>query len=516
MTMRNRLNRISFWLLISVLSLPTVIIRGQEMLGASLGNYNALTGSLLNPAILTNTHDYLEINFGSGDLFVNNNAFYIPGSDLRIWDIWKDSTEFPVYGDKKSNFLIYNNRNLKYAVTNIRLLGPSAMFQYGKHAIALTTGVRFFTSASRIPYEIPVFGYESLKYKPLQNVNFNDHNLDAGSMAWMEVGLSYAYNLYSYGDEQLTVGASFRKLWAYAGVYGEASNANYVVLNDSTINVKNLNGKVGFAVPVDYDNNDFPVNDPFFKGSGFGFDVGVVYIKRRYVDRKRWERLCDQDDEEYNYRIGFSVIDIGRVKFKHNAQLHSFDDVSLFWQNFDTINYSNVNQVIREISNAFYGSPDSSFRGNSFKLGLPTAVSLQFDYRLKWVQNLYVAAVWINPLRFNLHTLRRPAQISIVPRYETKQLEFDLPIVLYEYKYPRIGFAARFSFVTIGTERLGTYLGLADLNGMDIYFSVKLNFGKGGCRRIRRVPVECLNQEYGYSDKDKAKFRKRSNKRYRP
>jgi len=142
------------------------------------------------------------------------------------------------------------------------------------------------------------------------------------------------------------------------------------------------------------------------------------------------------------------------------------------------------------------------------KIGLPMAVSLQFDYRVKQVKNVYVAAVWVHPLRFNLHTLRRSAHLSIIPRYELKHLEFNLPIMLYEYKYPRIGFSARFSFLTIGTERLGTYLGLADLNGMDIYFSIKLNIGKGTCRKIK-VPNECLNYEYGYSDKEKAKFKKR-------
>jgi len=103
--------------------------------------------------------------------------------------------------------------------------------------------------------------------------------------------------------------------------------------------------------------------------------------------------------------------------------------------------------------------------------------------------------------------LRRPAQISLVPRYETKYLEFSLPIQLYEYRYPRIGFAARFAFLTIGTERIGTYLGLADLNGLDIYFSIKLNIAKGSCRKV--IPVKCLNYEYGYSDKDKKMFKKK-------
>jgi hypothetical protein len=141
------------------------------------------------------------------------------------------------------------------------------------------------------------------------------------------------------------------------------------------------------------------------------------------------------------------------------------------------------------------------------KIGLPMAVSLQFDYRVKRVDNIYIAAVWVQPIRFNRNTLRRSAHISIIPRYELKNLEFNVPIMLYDYQYPRIGLSARMSFLTIGTERLGTYLGFADLNGMDLYFSIKFNIGKGTCKI--KAPVECLNGEYGYSDKEKAIFKKR-------
>lgn len=501
------------WILIVLISFYATSSKAQEMFGMTLGNYNGLTGSLLNPAIMTNTQNYLEINFASFHLFVNNDAVYIPASDLKFWDLWKPDTEFPTYGDKNNSFKIYENRQLKSAIADVRVLGPSAMYQYGNHAFAITTGVRSFTSASQVPYEVAVFGYESLQYEPLHNVNFDDYNVDVNSMVWMEVGLSYAYNVYQFLDEQITIGASVRMLWGYAGIYGEVNNADYIVLNDSTLNIKNLNGYAGFALPVDYNTNDVPLNDPFFKGRGVGVDVGVVYTKRRYVGEKRWDRPCDQRYEDYDYRIGLSILDIGRVKFKHNAQLHNYNDVSQYWQNFDTISYSNVNQVVGEISNVFYGDPDSSYVGNVIKIGLPMAFSMQFDYRLKQVKNVYIAAVWVQPVRFNMHTLKRSAHISIIPRYELRNLEFSVPLMLYDYKYPRVGLSARFSFFTIGTERIGTYLGLADLNGMDIYFSFKMNIGKGKCKK-EKVPIECLNEEYGYSDKDKTKFKKRNKKPY--
>jgi len=345
------------WLTISFFVLWGHQVTGQEMFGVTLGNYNGLTGSLLNPAIMTNTKNYLEINFIAGDIFAFNTAAYIPASDLTIWQALKQDAEMPVYGDNNSSFLIYSNRNPKYAVQNTRFLGPSVMYQYGKHAFAITTGFRFFTSANNIPWEIPVFGYEGMDYGPINNVNFDDYNIDLATQAWIDVGISYAYEAYHFLDNQVTVGITARKLWGYMGVYGQVNNANYIVPNDSVLNILNLNGETGFAVPVDYESSDFPLHDPVFKGSGVGFDVGVVFTKRRFVDDKRWEKACDQEFKEYVYRIGLSILDIGRIKYSSNAQVHSFDDVSAYWVNYDTISYTSVNQVVQEISNVFYGDP---------------------------------------------------------------------------------------------------------------------------------------------------------------
>ena len=85
--------------------------------------------------------------------------------------------------------------------------------------------------------------------------------------------------------------------------------------------------------------------------------------------------------------------------------------------------------------------------------------------------------------------------MAIIPRYETKYFELSVPISLYDYNYPRVGIAARFYFITIGTERLGTYLGLSDMNGMDIYASIKIGINKGSCKE--RCGGACDNNNFG-------------------
>ena len=467
----------------------------QELLGLTLGNYSGTAGLLLNPAGMTTNKVYLDINLVTADFFVRNNFAYLPKEDFTIWDAFKKDYTYPTYGDENRNIIYYKDQKFKHATINARVLGPSVMLQVGDHAFGITTGVRYFMSGNRIPWEIPQFGYNGLEYTPLQNIEFDDNNFDINTSTWMEVGLSYAYIIHKSFDRQITAGISIKKLWGYGGGSLKVNNINYVVVDDTTINIKNLDNEFAFSVPVDYNSGDFNGSNPTFRGSGVGIDIGAVFIKKKHVGTNRWsgKKLCSQTYEEYIYRIGVSILDIGRVKYTENAQLHCFEDVSIYWSSLDTIDFTNINTLMSEFSNTLLGDPNASLISNTIKIGLPTVLSIQADFNLE--NNLYVGAMWIHPLRINRSALRRPAQLAVVPRFETRHFEMSLPLSLFEYRYPRVGIAARFDFLTIGTERLGTYLGMADMNGLDIYASIKIGINKGSCKK--KFGGACSNESFG-------------------
>ena len=51
-----------------------------------MGNYSGTTSILVNPAMMTNTHNFLDVNILSGDIFLHNNSIYIHGSDYNLVD----------------------------------------------------------------------------------------------------------------------------------------------------------------------------------------------------------------------------------------------------------------------------------------------------------------------------------------------------------------------------------------------------------------------------------------------
>ncbi|RLD91026.1 MAG: hypothetical protein DRJ09_02320 [Bacteroidetes bacterium] len=483
------------------------LARAQEMLGLTMGNYAGSLSALSNPGNINQSKIFFDIHLTSVALFARNNFAYIPKNDATLYDLFlKSSDQLPVYGKDNNHFTYYNNHDLKFAQVNVRVQGPSAMFYSERHGFGISTAVRFFTSGNRIPWEIPVVSYEGLDYDPLHNIQFNDYSFDVGSSAWFELGLTYAYDIIKYNRTQLTAGITVKPLYGLGGIDGTIQNGNYIILDDSTVNFLNVDTDLGYALPIDYDDNTLGVS-PTVKGSGLGIDIGVVYSKKRNDIIKHYHvRPCEKPYDAYIYRIGFSLLDIGRVNYKYNSQLHSFENVSAYWPSIDTTGFQSMNSFVGNLSGVFYGTRDGSFRENNFKVGLPTAASFQGDFYL--FKNIYLNTFWIHPIKLYKYSLRRNAVVAISPRFETKWFEVSVPVSLYNYKYPRVGLAVRFLYFTIGTERLGTYLGMADLNGMDIYGSIKINFTKGGCKF--KGPNKCLNYEYGISEDDHKLYRKRN------
>jgi hypothetical protein len=471
------------------------LLKSQEMWGIVTSNYAGSNGVLLNPCAINTSKLYLDINIVTADVFFENNYAFIHKADYSLFKFVSANPEWPKYGPDEMPFDHYTGKNRKYVYSSELIKGPSFMIAYGRHAFAFHTGARAITSANAVPYDIANFGYYGLDYTEQHNKDFSSSNFGSSSLVLGEIGFTYAYSFRKKSMEDWTAGITVKRYFSAAGGYFRVNDLDYIVLNDSTINIKNLNAEVGYSMPLDYDNNDFPDDGPLIKGGGFGFDIGITFQNKALsYQKKRVRRLCSQRYIDYNYKIGVSLLDVGYVNFKKNAQLQSYDNVSQYWINIDTLNFYNMNQIRQTISNVFYGDPDASNIDSQIRVYLPTAFSIQADYR--FTKRLYAGAVWIHPLRLGKAYIRRPAQIVLVPRYESSHLEFALPVSLYDYRYPRLGLSVRYRFLTIGTDDILGLHGLTDFTGLDLYVSLKLNFRKGFCGRYKHN-LPCENGEYG-------------------
>lgn len=478
-----------------ILILPGKEGLAQDMPANSFSTYSGIYASFVNPALMTGSKTYLDINVAGGNVFAENDWGFIPKEDISIWRLLGGDTLTPRYGQYKHNgvYRYYKGRKSKFFTVASRVTGPSVMIQSGNHAFGLSFSARSYTSGYNIPWEIPVLFYEGLSYKKLQDTVFNDYNFNFSSAAWAEIALSWAKDFRRMYKAKLSFGATLKYALVSEGVYAANKNAEYVVLDKDTVDIYNYNAEFGLALPVAYDSTGMFYEGPFFKGFGWGFDIGVTYTRLKSSVHPAFRRkICSNFYEDYLYRIGISLLDIGNIWMGKNAERHNFNDVSTLWPGLDTIDFNGVSRTLREMSFKFYGDSSASLSADKISFGLPTAVSLQLEVHP--LKNLYISALWVHALQFSGKQLRRPSQLAVTPRYENDYFAFHLTASVLEYKYARLGVALRMGPLTVGTERLGILMGITNLDGVDAYVSLKFGLNKGRCSDRKRGA--CYNEDF--------------------
>ena len=465
------------------------VVYGQDRIGLISGNYSGINSALINPSNLSSSRYYLDINVAGGGLFLFNNAVFLRKEDYKVKSFLSRNIEFRTFiNDRGDERYVdeYTNIEAKDVHLNTHIIGPSAMLVYGKHAFGIHTGVHSVLSGTRVPYEIVKFLYEGLDYEPLHNINFiEDKPFDLSILNWTEIAAVYSYNVFSRNYDKIDVGISLKYLLGHSSMYAHINNIDFEVPNDSTLDINNMNGEIGFSVPVNYSNNKYPDGSGFFKGRGVGFSIGASYIRTEKIQRRynKFLRFCRQPSVRYKFKLGVSLLDIGYINFNKNIQEHSYDNVSTYWENIDDESFDNANDLMSTLSSRLYNGDEnaSNKQVSSYRAVLPSALSVHFDYH--YFDAWYVNVLFLHGFATSYKGPRRSSVIAISPRYETPFVEVQLPVSLYQYKYPRIGLSGRIGIVTIGTDNIGYILGMKNFDGMDIYFALKFNISKGNCGR---------------------------------
>ncbi|MDY0286237.1 MAG: DUF5723 family protein [Bacteroidales bacterium] len=457
------------WLALS----GTVLLNAQESIGLVSGNYAGINGALLNPASLVNFKQYLDIQLAAGSVSFENDYLYFPAAEYRSRDLF---SLHPIIGD----FSQHIKGSDKQASLSARASGPGFLLVTGDFAYGFSAAARTMVSFNKVPESMANFAYFGLNYPPQLGVLFTEDDFYGSGMAWNE----YAFSLARIFDDRfynrISAGITVKYNQAHSGFYFYGQNATYTMLDEETLDITNMNAVSAMSLPLDYNSNAFPDPGAFFKGSGLSLDLGITLLRKdKNYHRRDFRRLCQQHYTSYLYKVGFSILDLGFVRFTENAMAHQYPEVDYLWEQIHAYQFNDIHFLMRDLSDRFYSDASKSYTGNRFTLFTPAAVSVQGDVAFDY--QLYLHALWIHPLMMGISSMHRPAQFALVPRYEQRNFEVALPVSLYQYKYPRIGLSIRWYALTLGTEKIGAFTGLTDFSGMDFYFSLKFSFDKGKC-----------------------------------
>lgn len=440
------------------ISLTTAVLicilsaQAQENLGIANSNYAGTDGVYINPSSIVDSKVFLDIRIVGASAFLHNNYIYLPKEDFYFpRDIGK---AFPEPLDK------YNGRN-KYGYMDVAAHLPAFTLSIGDHGFGFHADVRSITGAYNVPQSVAKFAYEGLNYNPQHLTQFDEKNFFGNSMSFAEFGLSYGFILKKFNRELVTVGITGKYLVGFMGAGFDVKEGSFQVLDDEDMVVSNFDGELGYA-------------SGWGSGKGVGVDIGFTY-KRMMEDVTHYSphtKAGGCKTADYKWKIGASLLDVGRVKFNRNTTHQTYSTASTYWANYDTTTVTDVNSTGDVISGQFVEGVDVVTK-NHYNSWLPVAGSVQFDYNLG--KNFYINSTLVQGIRFpGMLTSMRPNLISVTPRYERKRFEVAMPVSLVHFQYPQFGLMLRLNNLVIGTDRLSTYLFNWDVYGADIYFTLKV------------------------------------------
>jgi hypothetical protein len=468
------------------LSLLAGKVTAQEMWGAANSNYAGQMGMDLNPASIAGAPYQWEIHFLSMDAALLNNFMYLK-ADSKI--IRKSIEGSNVEEGKLTDR--YTKKPDKFGYVSAFLKYPSFIWVGKKFSAGFHASTRAELSARNIPYHLAKYLKEGFDFDGQQGNNYAVKNAKAAYLTWHEIGLSGAAIVKNTPESYLTVGLTVNYNYGLSGFYALMNDVDYVVPYDSLLVINNMDATYGHAMPG---NNRNSSDDPLLKrGSGYSFTTGLQYYKNR---NDAFFDPCarGKGDKPYDYKIGFSILDVGYIKYTTSAMNFRIDNRSANWYGIDTTQFHGLINTDSLLSEEFYGTRRGTRDGRNFTMFLPTAASVQFD--LPFNDHLFLNFSVIQRIPLSKLAIRRSNQIAITPRFESRRFEVALPISYYDFFKPRVGVSLRYGIFTIGSDMVSSLLGVTDTYGADFYFGITWKHYKscGGANRRNAGRVKSLEK----------------------
>jgi hypothetical protein len=456
----------------------------QEMTGISHSNFSGNMGMNYNPSLFVGSPYLYEWNLLSVDVFIDNNYLFRKRLSTRFEDV--DNSD----GSNDSQFGNYTDVSKMNAYSSVLLRGPSYLRNGSRFSWGVHTALRSATSITGAPSHLVKFIKEGFDYVPQQDLVYESEGFRTASIIWGELGGTYGKKIYEVREKRFLAAAVTAKfLMGFDAAFIDFDNLRYEVQTpgDSiNLDVQSVSGTYGHS----FNDSEQTLKNPFRpRGFGVGFDVGMTY----YHKPRHGAGDCNKSAEnlkKYDFRIGFSAIDIGFIKFGKQAETFAFSADSLFWPNVNDAQLNSVDEFDGTVSQYAFFTPTGSLDEDRMDMWLPSALAFDFDYCVapRFYANL--STVFGIPLSPN--AVVRSSLIAITPRYETRRFEASMPLVIHEFKEPHLGLAFRYKWFVLGTDRLGAFTGIWDNTGYDLFFGIKFNVCEKGGKRSPTCPAYSL------------------------
>ncbi|HEY0978227.1 MAG TPA: DUF5723 family protein [Flavobacteriales bacterium] len=438
----------------------------QERYGLLHSNYAGMDAIVLNPARAAGQWPWMDIRLAGAEAYAWNSL--VAWTDRRSPLITEVRNGFEGMENGRVVMRSLDFQRSHRATVTAAASGPAVSLSLGRGTLSAGIRTRAHVSASGISREIGNFILNGLDHAPQHGIRYDARGMRVLGAGWTETGVNYAHILHARGFSLFSAGVGVRYLMGHTAGALQITSLDHTVYDSARLDLHSITARYGYAEPS------------LSAGRGFGGDVGFVYERTlSEVDGYRPHKDGSCTPMEYRYRIGLSVIDLGGIRFA-DAAAGTLDTGALSIADYNGIDLDGAEAVDSLLASATNWS-----RRRNLAIGMPTAVSLQYDQRI--AEHAYVALAAVHGLSGrNGLRLRRANSLAITPRFETRYVEFALPVVLNEYDLsrPMIGAMLRMHGLVLGSDHILPFISKRDVHAMDLYVRVRwLIYRSPACRK---------------------------------
>ncbi|WP_346238662.1 DUF5723 family protein [Niabella insulamsoli] len=475
-----------------LISLMSTAAFSQDLLGLGTGNYAGVTGMFTNPASIVDSRLKFDLNLIGVSNYYSNNYLYVKRDALIKGSFFKDKYKdwSLVQRDLLQEGKLGANERVHMRLNN-RVMAPlSFMLTTGKKsAIALNISNRTGFTADNINQDFARLAYRKFEDASFYGSPMNMNGVDLNILNWLDVGFTYGRVLLNQDKHFVKAAFTAKYIGGIASGYYQADEMSLSFNDKNNVNARTPYARYGHGEKLSLDMfKSASLKSLRPEAEGFGWNAGIVYEYRGKIDRFKYlnpesEEKLRRDKNKYTFKVGFSIMDAGRLTFKKSELNNDFSANITDW-NLKQYNIRSINDVDTMLSSRVVYQATGD---NSYSVSLPTAYSAQFDLHI--ARGFYVNAMTYQP--FSLFDTDKKMHVeaayAVTPRFESRVLGLYFPVSYNKFDDWNIGATLRLGPVYVGSSNLGSLVFNDKTKTANIHAGLRIPITYGSPSRLAKT-----------------------------
>lgn len=453
--------------------LLTFSASAQEFLGYSNSNYAGISGAWLQPASIVDGRYKADVHLAGLSFNLNNN-FYL--YDAKIFSLKDSLFDDPFFYDNR-----ITERDLKgnpFAF-NLNVDVQALSFLYtldNKNAFGFSHRLRTTVQIDGVEDDLRQLAMEEFDYDPLMDRYLINRQLSVQVHSWKEYNLHYARVIKNDDEHFLKGGIALKLLKGLSSAYVYSNELRYNFVDRDTLTI--IDSDISYALSEK--TTDFIDGFDIKKllkpeSTSIGFDLGLVYEYRPDYREYKYDmngsyNMWRNDLNKYKFRAGVSLLDVGRIKYQKA-------DGSRNWQaEIDLMDLTEFNGIksIEDLTDTLTNRFSQETAGDTYKMQLPTALSMQFDYHIIYGFYANLTPYWGFQRRSNSNKTHAVTNYSFTPRWEHEWFDVGIPFHYDQYRNFGVGMNVRLGPFVAGVNNFKNLFKRGDSGELELYAAFKI------------------------------------------